>query len=96
MTLGGEPGEEQGVLGLYLGEFPGGEPNCTRWAWWAGTSFATPILTGAIAAVLSSRAGHRRTQAAVKALYEKGIIVERQTLAWEDAMLAKQDYASSS
>jgi hypothetical protein len=64
MTLGGEEGDGQGVLGLYLGEFPGCEskPNCTKWAWWAGTSFATPILTGAIAAVLSGPRGPQITQ----------------------------------
>lgn len=46
MTLGGEDGEGQGVIGIYLGEFPGGEANRTKWAWWAGTSFATPIVSG--------------------------------------------------
>jgi subtilase family protein len=70
VTLGGEEGEGQGVLGLYLGEFPGCEPmqNCTKWAWWSGTSFATPILTATIAAVLSSPIGLQRTQAALDRL----------------------------
>ncbi len=54
-TLGGEPGEGGGVLGLYLGKFPCGEANCTKWAWWAGTSFATPIISGIVAAVLSGQ-----------------------------------------
>ena len=92
MTLGGEPGEEQGGLGLYLGQFPGCEENCTKWAWWAGTSFATPILTGAIAAVLSKATGPRTTQEAIHALYTNGIISEEQTLAKEDALLTEQDY----
>jgi len=52
-TLGGEAGEEQGLLGLYLGKFPGGEPNNTNWAWWPGTSFATPIVSGITALGLS-------------------------------------------
>ncbi len=72
-TLGGEEGEGQGVLGLYLGEFPGCEnlPNCTKWAWWAGTSFAAPILTAAIAAVLSSPNGPDRTQDAFQLLLQE-------------------------
>jgi hypothetical protein len=52
-TFGGEEGEGKGVLGLYIGEFPGCCRNESKWAWWAGTSFATPIVTAAIAAVLS-------------------------------------------
>jgi len=99
MTLGGEEGEEEGVLGLYLGEFPGCEPksNCTKWAWWSGTSFATPILSGAIAAVLSStpQPGKRkisRTQDAVQALYDHKIIESNKTYAKEDVMFVSQDY----
>ena len=102
ITLGGEEGEEKGVLGLYLGEFPGCEPNpnCTKWAWWAGTSFATPILTGAIAAVLSSHPRfpgviYSRTQDAVDALYKNKIIEPRMTDANEDVMCVKQDYKPS-
>ena len=55
VTLGGEEGEGKGVLGLYIGEFPGCCRNESKWAWWAGTSFATPIVTAAIAAVLSDK-----------------------------------------
>lgn len=61
--------------------------NC--WAWWAGTSFATPVLTGAIAAVLSG-AGVQRTQEAVQALYDKCIIEQDGTSAQEDVMYVKQ------
>ncbi len=86
ITLGGEPGAGQGVLGVYIGEFPDYQeppgcvgllfpiakkqqpghipadpasislkrirykPNSTGWAWWAGTSFATPIISGILAA----------------------------------------------
>ena len=53
-TLGGEEGAENGVLGIYLGEFPDHTSNETKWAWWAGTSFATPIISAVTAAVLSS------------------------------------------
>jgi len=92
MTLGGEPGEGQGLLGLYLGGFPLCEENCTKWAWWAGTSFATPILTGAIAAVLSSPARLTTTKEAITALYDKKIILQYQTTAQEDALHTMQDY----
>lgn len=45
-----------GVLGVYTGEFPqpGALPNQNGWAWWAGTSFAAPVVTGALAALLGS------------------------------------------
>jgi len=69
LTLGGEEGPNQGVLGIYLDDWPGTQrtapasnhahtfdheyqyevPNDTGWAWWAGTSFATPIITGLLA-----------------------------------------------
>jgi hypothetical protein len=67
-TLGGEEGEGQGMLGLYLGEFPCGDTNCTKWAWWSGTSFATPVVTGVTAAVLSDMTDE--TQGAIERLYE--------------------------
>jgi hypothetical protein len=85
MTLGGEAGLENGVLGVYIHNFPIDEgshnpgfssttrgylrdegdispdperirydPNKTGWAWWAGTSFATPIISGLLAAAWGS------------------------------------------
>jgi hypothetical protein len=48
MTLGGEGGVEHGVRGVYLHDFPTGS-NTTGWAWWAGTSFAAPIISGLLA-----------------------------------------------
>jgi subtilisin family serine protease len=59
-TFGGEVGEGEGMLGLYLGKFPGGEANRTKWAWWSGTSFAAPVLSGISAALLSDRLNHPR------------------------------------
>lgn len=52
-TLGGEEGEGHGLLGVYLGKFPGGEDNNTKWAWWSGTSDATPIFSAITAIALS-------------------------------------------
>jgi len=52
-TLGGEEGAENGILGTYIGEFPDGSLNENGWAWWCGTSFATPIISGLVAAAFS-------------------------------------------
>jgi hypothetical protein len=68
VTLGGEGGASNGVLGVYLGQEPPlspsssvilgqlpsqtlvePDPTTSGWAWWAGTSFATPIVTGVLA-----------------------------------------------
>jgi hypothetical protein len=67
-----------------------------RWAWWSGTSFATPILTGTIAAVLSSKLPggtyqFDNTQAVIRALYTNKIIEDEMTDAQEDVMDVKQD-----
>jgi hypothetical protein len=71
-TIGGEQGVDQGVLGVYIGDFPeycGPLPvdgrdllpeqiqyhtNKTGWAWWAGTSFAAPVISGILAASQTS------------------------------------------
>jgi hypothetical protein len=45
-----------GMLGIYTGVFPSPNqtvPNDQGWARWAGTSFAAPIISGAVAAVIS-------------------------------------------
>ena len=63
MTLGGEAGVGKGIQGVYIHPFPVlcGEPdritymhNDTGWAWWAGTSFAAPIISGLFAAAMSN------------------------------------------
>lgn len=99
-TLGGEPGKERGVLGVYLGKFPpeqsaapintSGLDNENDWAWWAGTSFATPIVTGAVAAVLSGPSHPATTEVAIVRMYENGVIVNNQTDFEEDLLDVKQ------
>lgn len=67
-----------------------------HWAWWSGTSFAAPILTGTIAAVLSSPLAPANTQAAVRGLYTAGAISDgdipgaKTTDAGEDVMEVTQ------
>jgi hypothetical protein len=90
VTLGGEAGEGNGILGLYIGEFPDGRRNISKWAWWAGTSFATPIITATVAAVLSSQPAISTTQDALGALYTKHIIENDRTDAKEDALATTQ------
>jgi len=70
-TLGGEAGVEAGVLGIYVGDFPedtsdNQEPS--GWAWWSGTSFATPIVSGIVAAMLSNMPGDSPSQVIDKLL----------------------------
>jgi subtilisin family serine protease len=90
VTLGGEAGEGKGILGLYIGEFPDGRRNTSKWAWWAGTSFATPIITATVASVLSSPAAISTTQAALRELYNTDIVKNEQTEALEDALATTQ------
>lgn len=74
MPLEGQEGVDDEVLGVYLGEFPDGSPNSSKWAWWSGSSFATPILNGAVAAVLSSSDQIARTQDAIQEIYDSELI----------------------
>jgi hypothetical protein len=75
-TLGGEEGEAHGILGVYMGEFPranNGSPqkNQNGWAWWSGTSFATPIVTGITASVLSCLAPGSTAEDAIALLFRE-------------------------
>lgn len=47
--------EHASVLGIYTGTSTHGN-NDHGWAWWAGTSFAAPVITGTLAALLSENA----------------------------------------
>jgi hypothetical protein len=60
--------------------------NKNGWAWWAGTSFATPILTAVIASVLSGPERPTTTQKALKLLYNAAVIVEFLTGQGEDGI----------
>lgn len=42
-----------GMLGVYIGTYPDNVPNTTGFARWAGTSFATPVITGALAVLVA-------------------------------------------
>jgi hypothetical protein len=113
-TLGGEPGEGNGILGVYIGEFPDMKyrleqypwwlrpimwliftikwGNCIRpknesdWAWWCGTSFATPIVAGFTAAALSDPNKRVTTQAAIEEMYRTNGILPLQTTDDEDGL----------
>jgi len=57
-TFGGDPhgintDPTYGVVGAYIGTFPDGSENGYGLASWAGTSFATPRISGYIAALMS-------------------------------------------
>ncbi len=79
-TLGGEEGVGNGILGVYIGPFPNDaagkqQKNEYGWAWWAGTSFATPIISGVTAVALSNLvrsnpARRSRTEDAITELYD--------------------------
>lgn len=114
VTLGGEEGEGNGVLGVYIGQFPdmkyrlGKYPwflrpimwviftltwgNCIRprndshWAWWSGTSFATPIISGLTAAMLSALNPPVSTQDAIDRMYDLDVIKKNLTTYKEDGV----------
>jgi hypothetical protein len=55
ISLGSSPlmaHPSKGILGAYIDDLPGSLPNSSGWVRWAGTSFATPIVTAALANML--------------------------------------------
>lgn len=54
-VFGGDDGPDgTGVLGVFsAAAFPNQEPNTNGWAYWSGTSFAAPIISGIVAQGLS-------------------------------------------
>ena len=76
-TLGGDQGDgdKEGMLGIYLGEFPPPTKQAQAfqssngWGWWGGTSFAAPIITGMTAAVRGFLPGLPTMEAAVGELF---------------------------
>jgi hypothetical protein len=93
-TLGGEPGQASGVLGIYLGNVPPAQgsqasPTSSKngWAWWAGTSFATPIITGIMAAMLSNMLPGGTPQQVLAELRKHPLYWTKQD---EEALLVKQ------
>jgi subtilisin family serine protease len=74
---------------VLLGGRVAGPRNLTDMAWWAGTSFATPILTGKIAAILSN-IQPASTESAIVTSHNKKIIMDDQTVQHEDAMVVIQ------
>jgi hypothetical protein len=71
-TFGGNSSEmlepEDGVVGIYSGEFPDERPNETGWAYWSGTSFATGIVSGIAANFWAVGRAHDPTQHAASVL----------------------------
>jgi hypothetical protein len=117
-TLGGESGENNGILGVYLGKFPPmkfwlqkypvllrpfiwlilairwgsfyGPKNKNNWASWSGTSFATPIVTGIVASVLSDLGQPATIEDAIGQLYTTSSIEESITVRAEDGIAGVQ------
>ena len=81
----GEPGsdERDGVVSLYVQPTVqtsdgrgAGTPNMTGWAYWSGTSFATPII-GGIAANLLAYDAHLTHNDILRALKEMAAPAQR-------------------
>jgi len=60
--------------------------NKSRWAWWCGTSFATPIISGLAAAVLSDLGRSETTQSAIDTMYSVNGIRQHLTPDEEDGV----------
>ncbi len=58
---------EKGMLGIYIGQFPDGQLSTNGWARWAGTSFATPVVSGILAHLCATG---RSLADAIQAIYD--------------------------
>jgi subtilisin family serine protease len=76
--VAGQGDEYDGVVGLYTGFAPkdgqGTEPPNGGWAYWSGTSFATPIISGIAANLLARNELGRRNDASVPRLTPRQVM----------------------
>jgi hypothetical protein len=63
-----------------------GPRNKNDWAWWAGTSFATPIVSGVIASVLSDKSQSASVKDALIELYSSGSVTNSLLPTTEDGI----------
>lgn len=76
-TFGGAANEhaalaDHGMLGVYTANtFPDQSENTNGWAWWAGTSFAAPVVTGTLAALLGGDPDPEAAVATVKGIAQE-------------------------
>ncbi len=52
---GGVTDPNLGMIGVYIGSYPDGIPNTLGLASWSGTSFATPVISAALSALLCEK-----------------------------------------
>jgi hypothetical protein len=90
LYLGQEPPASPGS-GMLPGQPPAQVPNppdptTTGWAWWAGTSFATPIVTGVLARKLGKKPHGTAASHAVDELMKDPALAQGATPAGEDKL----------
>jgi len=86
-TFGGEAGSGNGVLGVYTGTIPGDPVNADGLAWWSGTSFATGVISGVVAAMMGGSPAPASTRDAIEQFATMGLTVSNQN---EDILQAQQ------
>lgn len=56
-STGDEAVPDESVLGIYIAkDYPDGTPNSSGCAWWSGTSFSTPVISGVLAGLAAQTA----------------------------------------
>jgi hypothetical protein len=86
--------EDRAMLGIYIGDFPPrrGSPNPRNihgWAWWSGTSFAAPTISGTLATLRSPAGPNRTAHAALAEVM--GVATQPTDLAGEFVFEGKQE-----